>query len=52
MLPEISTEISDINSGNNFKIQIFLFRKSRKSAFSRGQFRKVGGAPGQKLFFD
>ena len=52
MLPEISTEISDINSGNNSKIQIFFFRKSSKSAFSRGRFRKEGGAPGQKFFLN
>ena len=48
MLPEIS----DINSGNNSKIQIFFFRKSSKSAFSRGRFRKEGGAPGQKFYLN
>jgi len=52
MLPEISTEISDKNFGNNFKIQIFLFGKSPKSVFSKGRFRKEGGAPDQKLFFE
>ena len=52
MLPEISTEISDTNSGNNFKTHIFLFGKSSKSTFSRGRFHKEGGAPGQKFVFE
>ena len=52
MLPEFSTEISDTNFGNTFKIEIYFLKKQPKSVFSMGRFGGQGGAPGRKFFFD
>ena len=49
VLPERSVEISDRNSGNTFKIQIFIFKKQSISSFSKIQFLIDWGAPGQKF---
>ena len=50
MLPEISTEISDINFGNNFKIQICFSENRQNWQFREVDFARKGVRPVKNFF--